>query len=186
MIYCYRNLLQLFHMKDGEIMKKYSTTTLTMTRHFDSMAEEFFAAWLNPEMMRKWFFTLEATNKVTKNDPRVGGTWEIVDHREGTDYRAIGEYIEIDSPNKLVFTFKMPQFSDTVDKITVEVKQLEKGCEMTFTQHIVVPHEENWTEGDIEKALVEYNSGSEQGWNLMFMGLKELIETGEISYKGLQ
>ena len=68
-------------------------------------------------MMRKWFFTMESTNKVAKNDPHVGGTWEIVDHRGGKDYRAIGEYIDIDPPVKLVFTFKMPQFSDSEETI---------------------------------------------------------------------
>lgn len=55
---------------------------------------------------------------------------------------------------------------------------------MTFSQQIIVPHEENWTKADIEKALKEYHDGSEHGWNLMYMGLKELVETGEISYKG--
>lgn len=46
--------------------------------------------------MRKWFFALEGTNKVTQYNPQVGGTWEIVDYRDGTDYRAIGKYLEID------------------------------------------------------------------------------------------
>lgn len=159
-----------------------STITLTMKRSFDVSADRVFDAWLNPEMMRKWLFTMETTNKVAKNEPHVGGTWEIVDHRGGKDYRAIGEYIEIDRPNKLVFTFRMPQFSDTEDRITVEWKPLEKGCEMTFTQVIVVPHEEGWTEKDIEKAQREYHDGSEHGWNLMFSGLKQLVETGKINY----
>src|SRR3954467_657479 len=113
-----------------------STTTLTMKRTFDVNIDRLFEAWISPDMMKKWFFTMEHSNKVAKNDPYVGGTWEIVDHREGKDYRAIGEYIEIAPPNKLVFTFKMPQFSDTEDVITVEVKPLEKGCKMTFTQGI--------------------------------------------------
>ncbi|WP_144529897.1 SRPBCC domain-containing protein [Peribacillus simplex] len=165
-------------------MEKYSTTTLKMTRNFDVVPERVFDAWLNPEMMRQWFFTLKGTNKVAKNDPQVGGTWEIIDHRDGKDYRAIGEYLEMDSPNKLVFTFKMPQFSESEDTITVELKELQQGCEMTFYQNIIVPHEENWIESDIEKALGEYHDGSEHGWNLMFMGLKELIETGQVSYKG--
>ncbi|MDM5221106.1 SRPBCC domain-containing protein [Peribacillus sp. NJ11] len=165
-------------------MQKHSTTTLKMTRNFDVVPERVFDAWLNPEMMRKWFFTLEGTNKVAQNDSQVGGTWEIIDHRDGKDYRAIGEYLEIDLPNKLVFTFKMPQFSDSEDTITVELKELQLGCEMTFSQNINVPHEENWTEADIEKALGEYHDGSEHGWNLMFMGLKELVETGQVSYKG--
>ncbi|MBA9026053.1 SRPBCC family protein [Peribacillus huizhouensis] len=165
-------------------MNNYSTTTLTMIRNFDVAPEKVFDAWLNSEMMRKWFFTLEGTNKVAQNNPQVGGTWEIVDHRGGKDYRAIGEYLEIDPPTKLVFTFKMPQFSETEDTITVELKELQQGTEMTFSQIIIVPHEENWTESDIEKALGEYHDGSEHGWNLMFMGLKELVETGKISYTG--
>ncbi|MGQ7278831.1 SRPBCC family protein [Brevibacillus thermoruber] len=159
-----------------------STITLTMKRSFDVSADRVFDAWLNPEMMRKWLFTMESTNKVAKNEPHVGGTWEIVDHRGGKDYRAIGEYIEIDPPNRLVFTFKMPQFSDTEDRITVECKPLEKGCEMTFTQEIVVPHEEGWTEKDIEQALREYHDSTEQGWNFMFLGVKQLVETGKINY----
>ncbi len=165
-------------------MEKYSTTTLKMKRNFDVVPAMVFDAWLNPEMMRKWFFTLEGTNKVAQNDPQVGGIWEIIDHRDGKDYRAIGEYLEMDPPNKIAFTFKMPQFSESVDTITVELKELQKGCEMTFSQKIIVPHEENWTESDIEKALGEYHDGSEHGWNLMFMGLKELVETGQVSYKG--
>jgi uncharacterized protein YndB with AHSA1/START domain len=165
-------------------MSDISTTTLKMTRRFDVASERVFDAWLNPDMMRKWFFTLEGTNKVAQNNPQVGGTWEIVDHRGGKDYRAIGEYLEIDPPKKIVFTFKMPQFSELEDTITVELKELHQACEMTFTQVIHVAHEENWTESDIEKALAEYYDGSEHGWNLMFMGLKELLETGEISYKG--
>lgn len=165
-------------------MNNYSTTTLTMTRVFEVAPERVFDAWLNPEMMRKWFFTLESTNKVAQNNPQVGGTWEIIDHREGKDYRAIGEYLEIDRPNKLVFTFRMPQFSETEDTITVELKEIQNGCEMIFSQHIIVPHEENWLKPDIENALEEYHDGTEHGWNLMFIGLKELVETGEISYKG--
>ncbi|MFE4349884.1 SRPBCC domain-containing protein [Peribacillus butanolivorans] len=159
-----------------------STTTLTMIRRFDVPAERVFDAWLNPEMMRKWFFTMESTNKVANNEPIVGGSWEIVDHREGKDYRAVGKYIEVDSPSKLVFTFKMPQFSDTEDRITVEIKPFENGCEITFTQLIVVPHEKGWTEEDIEKVQNEYNSQTEQGWGYMFEGLKQLVETGKINY----
>lgn len=114
----------------------------------------------------------------------MGGTWEIVDQRGGQDYRTIGEYLEIDPPKKLVFTFKMPQFSESDDTIRVELKELQQGCEMAFSQEINVPHEENWTTADIEKALGEYHDGSEHGWNLMFMGLKELVETGKVSYTG--
>jgi uncharacterized protein YndB with AHSA1/START domain len=50
------------------------------------------------------------------------------------DYKAKGEYLEIDCPHRLVFTFQMSQFSDTVDRVIVEIKPLEKGCQLTLTQ----------------------------------------------------
>lgn len=50
--------------------------------------------------------------------------------------------------------------------------------------NIIVPHEENWTKSDIEKALGEDHDGTEQGWDLTFMGLKELVEIGKVSYTG--
>ena len=165
-------------------MNNISTTTLTMKREFNVKPEKVFDTWLNPVLMKKWFFTLEGTNKVAQNDPKEGGGWEIVDHRGGKDYRAIGEYLEINSPEKIVFTFKMPQFSELEDTITVELKETGQGCEMTFTQLIHVENEENWTDADIAKAVDEMRDGTEQGWNLMFMGLKELVETGKVSYQG--
>ncbi|QAS51474.1 SRPBCC family protein [Halobacillus litoralis] len=165
-------------------MDNISTTSLKMKREFNVKPERVFDAWLNPEMMKKWLFTLEGTNKVAQNNSQVGGTWEIVDHRGGKDYRALGEYLEIDPPNKLVFTFKMPQFSELEDTITVEITEGAAGCEMIFTHLIHVDSEENWTKTDLEKALGESHDQTEHGWNLMFMGLKELVETGKMSYKG--
>ncbi|WP_343223200.1 SRPBCC family protein [Mesobacillus maritimus] len=69
-------------------MTNTSITILTMKRKFDVPAEKVFDAWTNVEKLKKWMFTMEHTNKVAESDPRVGGTWEIVDHRDGKDYRA--------------------------------------------------------------------------------------------------
>jgi uncharacterized protein YndB with AHSA1/START domain len=94
-------------------MANVSKTTLNMTRRFRASAEKVFDAWLNPAMMRRWLFTKESTNNVALSESRVGGEWQITDHRDGTDYTAIGKYIEIDRPNRLVFTFQMPQIAST-------------------------------------------------------------------------
>lgn len=156
-------------------MANISTTTLRMTRQFRASADSVFDAWLNPALMRRWLFTREGTNKVATSEPHVGGHWHITDHRDGTDYTAIGTYVEIDRPRRLVFTFQMPQFSELTDTITVELRQLDVGCEMVFTQHIHVPHEDNWSEADIEQALEAYRSSSEHGWALMLGGLDLLL-----------
>lgn len=163
-------------------MGRTSAVTLTIKRQFVASSEQVFHAWLDSNIMKKWLFTTEITNKVTHNDPRVGGSWEIVDHRQGKDYRAIGEYLDIRRPNTLVFTFAMPQFSDTKDLIKVNIAATGQGSEMTFIQEMIVPHEEDWTASDIEKAEREYITSSEQGWNLMFDGLQQLLETGEVNH----
>jgi len=163
-------------------MTKTSVATLNMERKLNVPAEKVFEAWTLVEMLKKWMFTMEHTNKVAESDPRVGGTWEIVDHRNGKDYRAIGEYKVVEPPTKLVFTFKMPQFSNLEDDITVEIQPLGTGSEMIFTQEINVIHEEGWTTENIEKAHEDWKKETEQGWHYMFLGLKELVEKGKITY----
>ena len=63
---------------------------------------------------------------------RTTSCWnmEIVEHCEGKDYRAIGEYKEVERPRRLEFTFQMPMFSDLEDLITVEIEPTESGCEI--------------------------------------------------------
>ena len=41
-----------------------------------------------------------------------------------------------------------------------------------------------YKEEDIERAEKEYHDSTEEGYNYMFMGLKELVETGKVSYTG--
>lgn len=161
-------------------MKKTSTIVLTMARRLNASTNDVFKAWTKPELMKKWLFTTEATNEVARNEFRVGGVWEIVDRRDGEEYRATGEYVEIDAPHKIGFTFEMPQFNDLQDHIIVWVSAVGDACEMTFKQEIVVPHEEDWSEEDLETAMKEFSGQSEDGWDRMFEGLKELVETGEV------
>ena len=157
-----------------------STVTLTMARRFNTTEKKVFDAWTKPEIMKKWLFTSEETNKAAGNELRQGGNWEIVDHRDGKDYRAIGKYIEVSPPHKLVFTFEMPQFNDLEDRITVWISSVENSVEMAFIQEIVVPHEEGWTEEDIKKAGMEFSSQSEEGWGQMFQNLRQLVENSAV------
>lgn len=36
----------------------------------------------------------------------------------------------------------------------------------------------------LENEFYKVKKKAEHGWNLMFMGLKELVETGKVSYTG--
>ena len=134
-----------------------TTATLRMSRRFDASPERVFDAWLDPAIAAKWLFTTPGSEShSTEIDARVGGAWTIVDRRDGVDYRALGEYLQIDRPRRLVFTFGMPQFSDSLNRVTVELTPDGQGAFLTLTQEGLPP---------------EHIPATETGWSAMFEAL---------------
>ena len=149
---------------------------LRMTRRFNASAERVFDAWIDPKTVSNWLFTSPGSERHDlKLDARVGGKWQITDRRSGKDYTASGEYLEVERPHRLVFTFAMLQFSPNSDRITVEIAPEGAGCVMTFTQEGVDIADE------LAKLPRGVEGGSEQGWRVMFAALAaELGATIEI------
>ncbi|TLS50716.1 SRPBCC domain-containing protein [Paenibacillus antri] len=160
-------------------MISYSKTKAEITRRFDFPAERVFDAWLRPETAGLWLFTSEGSDpsgRIVEMDPRVGGKWRMVDRRGGVDYEADGEYLEIDRPRRIVFTFRMKMFSDTTDTVIVEfAPSANGGCAMRFTQEITVPHDDDLSPADVERMLSEYKAGTVHGWNEMFDALAKKL-----------
>ena len=131
--------------------------TLRLTRRFDAAPERLFDAWTDPKLAAGWLFTTPNSEAHSVEiDLRVGGRWEIVDRRGGVDYRAIGEYLRVERPSRLAFTFGMPQFSDAFTTVVVEIAPDGAGAVMTLTQDGLA--------ADAVAAL-------EQGWGDMFDAL---------------
>ena len=136
-------------------------TTLRMSRRFDASPERVFDAWADPRVAAKWLFTSPTSEShSTELDVRVGGGWAIIDRRDGVDYRAIGEYLEVDRPRRLVFSFGMPQFAEGFARVIVEIAADGTGALMTLTQEDVPAGAE---------------AGLEEGWSAMFETLAVLL-----------
>jgi uncharacterized protein YndB with AHSA1/START domain len=130
-----------------------SPNSVRLVRHFDASPERVFDAWIDPETSSKWLFTMPTSESHSAEiDARVGGKYTITDRREGNDYTAVGEYLEISRPNRLVFTFGMPQFSPEFDRITVEIVPDGSGCQLTLIQE------------DLRKG---YEKSTKRGWSKM-------------------
>ncbi|TGL41007.1 SRPBCC family protein [Leptospira perdikensis] len=66
-----------------------------------------FQAWLNSEDFAQWFLSGEGIGiESVHMDPRPGGKFIINMTMDGKIFPHEGEYITIDSPNKLVFTWR--------------------------------------------------------------------------------
>ena len=159
-------------------MEKVAHVKAQVTRKFNASPERVFDAWLNPEFATRWLFTSPSSDRSGRRveiDPRIGGQYTIVDRRNGVDFEGDGEYVEIDRPRRLVFTFRIAQLSPTIDTVIVEITPLEQGCQLVLTQEIAVPHKENASTKQVQEMLSSYKKESEKGWSSMFKQLDKMI-----------
>ncbi len=117
---------------------------------FSAAPERVFDAWLDAGNAGKWLFATESGRMVrVEIDARVGGAFVITERRAGEDVEHTGEYLEIDRPRRLAFTFSVPKYSSEVSRVTVEIARSETGCELTLTN---------------ENIPAEYESSTAAGW----------------------
>jgi uncharacterized protein YndB with AHSA1/START domain len=80
-------------------------TVVQVRRTLPATSEEVFRAWTEPALISEWFKPRGGSSPGAEVDLRVGGNYRWCMTLLGHSYYAIGEYIEIDPPKRLVFTF---------------------------------------------------------------------------------
>src|SRR6187401_1888631 len=136
-----------------------STHPVRVTRRMPFPAERVFDAWLNPALAKQWLFATPTGEMIRAEvDARVGGRFEFTERRNGEDVAHTGEYLEIDRPRRLVFTFGVPQYSPDFSKVIVEISPRGNGCELTLTQEMLPQWAQWWNR-------------SQDGWTQLVTGL---------------
>lgn len=136
---------------------------LRITRRFDASPERVFDAFLDPAIARQWLFTSPDTDIAARRveiDARVSGKWLMTNQCEGMEIEGIGEYLEIDRPRRLVFTFAIPVFGPHFDRLVVEIVPDGDGCVLTLTHELLPP---------------EFHAPSASGWGKMFDRLTTIL-----------
>ncbi len=142
------------------------TVSLQLTRRFDAAPERVFDAWLDVEVARHWLFRDETGEIVAaRTDPRVGGAFSFVRRdAEGVDLEHVGEYLVIDRPRRLVFTFAVPSISPEYDRVTIDIMRLDRGCELTLTSEMS------------PEIFAEWGEQTREGWTTLLGGLAAQVE----------
>ncbi len=94
-------------------------TTLVIRRSFDADMETLFRALTDPQALKDWFGPGAARVNHATSDLRVGGKWAIgMTGGDGEAHDVSGEYVEIDVPRKIVFTWAWRSTPDRVSRVT--------------------------------------------------------------------
>jgi len=132
--------------------------TVRISKIMPAPREEVFAAWLDAEGMRSWMCPGDIKKTDVEIDARVGGKFRILMQGEEDKYEKFGEYVEIDPPSRLAFTWLFP---DTVggSLVTIDFHDRGEETEMVLTHErlpsneIAAQHEAGWS-SIIEKLAI--------------------------------
>jgi uncharacterized protein YndB with AHSA1/START domain len=134
-----------------------ASAVVRVSRHFDATMERVFDAWLDPAKAGQFLFATPTGQMVrVEIDARLGGSFVFTDRRNGEDIEHTGKYLEIDRPHRLVFEFVVPKFSKQFTRVSVDLKPLPTGCELTLTHEGLLP---------------DYLDRAHEGWSKILAGL---------------
>jgi len=141
---------------------------ICVTRELGSAPEAVFDAWLDPASACRWLFKTPTGEMVrVEIDGRVGGSFTIVERREGEDVAHVGEYLEIAKPARIVFKFGVPKYSPERDRVAVEIEPADGGSRVTITQ-------------DLNPGYAAFAASVEQGWRDILEGLAATLGPGPV------
>jgi len=120
---------------------------LTVTRTIDASPGELFDTWTRVELMR-WLYGKEGSASV---DLRVGGAYSMEMAYEGKLYHHEGEYLRIERPTLLEFTWLSEGTGHKVSVVRVAFQPVGMKTQVTIThvgmpENMVADHTQGWTE----------------------------------------
>jgi uncharacterized protein YndB with AHSA1/START domain len=145
-------------------MKTEANLEVVVRHRFRQPAETVFDAWLDVRLASRFLFSTETGEMARcEIDPRVGGRFVLTDRRPDGEVEHTGEYLVIERPRRLVFTFGIPAASPTFDIVTIEITpESDGGC----TLHLTAEMQPEWK---------DYADRARQGWEQILAGLDAVL-----------
>lgn len=145
-----------------------------ITKTLNAPIEKVWDAWTNPKSIRGWLSPEGMTNPEVEADLLVGGKYRIVmqghnmpDPNHNRKIAVGGEYLEIEKPNKLVFTWLWegsPKETHTTI-VTVLMQKIDKNKTKLTLIHT------GFADDDMQN---EHNTG----WTSTFSKLEQFLKRG--------
>jgi uncharacterized protein YndB with AHSA1/START domain len=131
--------------------------SLTLKRRFKAPPAKVFAAWTDPEKVKRWMGPGEVKVVLAENDVRAGGRYRwLMQAPDGKRHDVGGVYRDIVADQKLVFTWTWKTEPELESLVTVTFKPDGDGTLLTLTHEQFVEestrdsHQSGWT-GALDK-----------------------------------
>ena len=150
--------LAAFLEEEEEVMSTQAATkpSLTLKRRFKAPPAKVFAAWTEPEKIKRWFGPGRVKGTHAEFDLRVGGTLSWRPAPGGEDHDVGGVMREVVPARKLVYTWAWASTPERESLVTVEFKPEGDGTLLTLTHAQFFDedardrHQQGWT-GALDK-----------------------------------
>ena len=143
-------------------MTEESPTSAVVQRVLPAPPEVAFDEWLDPEALAEFTCPYPTRAGVVECDPRVGGRLRIDMIDDDSVVHVTGEYLAVDRPHRLHFTWTT-DFADGFDSIvTVTFEAHGDGETLMTIEHAQLP--------------AEWRSDHERGWAIIAEQLADKLE----------
>lgn len=143
---------------------------LTFTRIFDAPRELVFRAWTDARHVAAWWGPRGFSNPVCEVDPRPGGRFVVhMQGPDGTIYPGSGVFLEVQAPEKLIFT---STFEDGYGRVlidalnTVSFEDLSGRTRLTLNARVV----------NAAPEAARNLAGMEEGWTQSLERLSAIVK----------
>lgn len=92
-----------------------------------------FEAWTDPRLLQQWLCPDPGVVGEVTCDPVVGGGYRLVMVFDHGAYEVTGEYLEVDPPHRLVFTWLTDRTAGHHTRVTVTIRPDGDLTELTIT-----------------------------------------------------
>jgi uncharacterized protein YndB with AHSA1/START domain len=111
-----------------------SSVTLVVQRTIAATPERLFAAWTEPEQLRRWWGPDGVTCIDPEVDLRVGGRYRIGNRlADGSVIWIVGEFEVIERPHRLSYSWRLEGSPAAAERVTVRFQERGSATEVIVT-----------------------------------------------------
>jgi len=107
---------------------------LCVSKWIRAKREAVFAAFTEPELLRKWFCPRDLQVISAEADVRVGGAFRIRMNKGSEVHTVCGNYREVIPGQRLVFSHQWQELDAVTTRVTVEFSDCDGGTLVSITQ----------------------------------------------------